>query len=82
MAKEPRVQERKLGQHGARGLCWNDGLIEVDERLVGRERLEILLHEYLHHLDPEMCERRVSSWARRMARFLWRQRVRIIDAER
>lgn len=76
---KPKIVARKLGRHGARGLCWNDGVIELDERLKGKERLEVLLHEIDHHLHPDKTEVDVEEEAKRVADILWEQRVRIID---
>lgn len=76
----PSFKERKLGKHKARGLYWPDGLIEIDERLRGMERLEVLLHEIDHHLHPDKSEEEVTRDAEKTAELLWGQRVRIIDA--
>lgn len=76
----PAFKERKLGKHKARGLYWPNGLIEIDERLRGMERLEVLLHEIDHHLHPDKSEEEVTRDAEKTAELLWGQRVRIIDA--
>ena len=78
--KPPKVRERKLGRHHAIGLCHPDGLIEIDERLRGKARLDILIHEYLHHIHPTATEAYVDHTASKLAEFLWSQRVRIIDS--
>lgn len=78
---QPVIQHRKLGKHRARGLCWPDGLIEIDERLRGKERLEILLHEIDHYLHPDKEEDQVASEAEKTASLLWGQNVRIIDSD-
>jgi len=77
--KRPKIVERKLGRHGADGLCWNDGVIEIDARLKGKRRLEILIHEIDHYLHPEKTEDEVEEDAKNLAQLLWSERVRIVD---
>jgi hypothetical protein len=79
--QKPIIKERKLGKHRARGLCWSNGIIEIDERLRGMERLEILLHEIDHHLHPDKAEEDVATDAETVAKILWAQRVRIVDSD-
>jgi hypothetical protein len=82
MPKHPRVKSRKLGREKAAGLYHSDGLIEIDERLTGKERLDTLIHEYWHHLDAEADEETINKKAALMADFLWKNRVRIIDSDK
>lgn len=77
--KHPKVIERKLGRERALGMCYSDGLIEIDERIKGKLRLDTLIHEYLHHKSPKMREKAVNSLASSLADFLWQNKVRIID---
>ena len=79
--QKPIIKERKLGKHQARGLCWSDGVIEIDERLRGMERLEVLIHEIDHHLHPDKSEEDVAKDAETVAKILWQQRVRIVDSD-
>jgi len=79
--QKPVIKERKLGKHQARGLCWSDGVIEIDERLRGMERLEVLIHEIDHHLHPDKSEEDVAKDAETVAKILWQQRVRIVDSD-
>lgn len=74
--KLPEVVERKLGRHRAEGLWWPGGKIEIDPRLRSRRRLEVLIHEMMHHRHPHWTEEHVTKEAEVMARFLWRQGVR------
>jgi hypothetical protein len=77
--KHPKVIVTKLGKQGAWGLY--DGKIYIDPRLKGKARLECLVHEYLHHLCPEMTEEAVTDKGRRLADFLHKNHVRIIEPE-
>lgn len=82
MPRKPKVTERKLGRERADGLYHSDGLIEIDPRLKGKNRLDTLIHEHLHHYFPEMSEDRVEKIATGMANTLWKNRVRIIDSDK
>jgi hypothetical protein len=75
--KLPEVVERKLGRHKADGLWWPSGVIELDPRIKGRRRLEVLIHEMMHERHPHWTEEHVTSEAEVMARFLWKQGVRL-----
>lgn len=79
MPRKPVIRERKLGKHRADGLCWNDGVIEIDERLKGKHRLRVLIHELMHHQRPAATEEEVDTQSEQMADILWKHRVRIID---
>ncbi len=73
----PPVIVRKLGRHGVYGYCYdNPPLIELDARLTGLKRLEITVHEYLHHVRPELAEEAVTETAAKLADFLWSQSYR------
>jgi hypothetical protein len=75
----PVVTERKLGREKAWGFAYKNGDIEIDPRLKGLSRLEILLHEQFHVLDWEMSEAEVTRRARKVAKFLHANNVRIIE---
>lgn len=80
MTKPPRIKERLLGREKALGLCWQgEGLIEFDPRMKGRQTLDTLLHEMLHHYAPEWSEHKVSKTASQMTDALWKQRFRRIE---
>jgi hypothetical protein len=81
MTKRPRIKERKLLREGVVGLCWiGEGLIEIDPRLQGFDRLDTLLHEMLHHYCPHWSEQKVLKTANDMAKILWKDRYRRIDS--
>lgn len=77
--KPPKVTERKLGKHKADGLCWQDGNIEIDSRLRGCYRLEILCHETLHHMFSAMTEEEVIKHARVLSKVIWKQNYRRVS---
>lgn len=80
MAPRLKVQERKLGRENALGLAWKgSGLIELDPRLKGRQRLEVLVHESLHHLFIDASEETVDATGRKIAALLWAQGYRRVD---
>lgn len=78
--KAPTITERKLGRHGAQGLCWNDGNIEIDPRLTGKLRLEVVCHEIIHHIAPDWTEAQVLHAGRIMGHALWKQGYRKTDS--
>ena len=75
------VIRRKLGRHRALGQAHGEGTIEIDERLKGRPHLEILIHEFLHEWEWLLPEVIVTHLARRLTRFLHKNRVRIIEPD-
>jgi hypothetical protein len=78
MSTQPPVTERKLGRHKALGLYWPTiKAIEIDSRLKNRARLEVLIHEFLHHRFPHWTEEFVDQEAIHMSKFLWKQGYRL-----
>jgi hypothetical protein len=45
--------------------------ILIDERLSGRKRLEIEIHEFLHAANPTHDEEHVTQQGRDLSRILW-----------
>ena len=76
--RHPKVTLRKLGRERAWGLYSLDE-IEIDPRTTGKARLEVLIHEYDHHLDPSLPEKTVASNAKKLTDFLHKHHVRIIE---
>lgn len=83
-----RLVERKLGRERERSgrarYAWgqhhSDGLIEVDPRQRESTRLDTVVHELLHHVNPDMSETVVSEAAGIFAKVLWEdgwRRVRL-----
>lgn len=76
--KLPKVIFRKLGKHRAWGYYHKDK-IHIDERLTGKQELEILIHEFTHFLDEEKSEDDVRRESRKLTEFLWSQGYRKVD---
>lgn len=45
--------------------------ILVDERLTGRRRLEVEVHEFLHAANPTMDEEHVDQQGKDLSKILW-----------
>lgn len=72
MNKVKKVIHRKLGKERAMGLAYCDnGEIHIDERLNGKEHLEICIHEMEHILNPKWAEIKVQGHATEIDRVLW-----------
>ena len=76
--KLPKVIYRKLGKHRAWGYYHKDK-IHIDERLTGKQELEILIHEFEHWLHEENSEEQVRKDSRKLTEFLWSQGYRKVD---
>jgi len=79
----PRVKitERKLHRHKADSLAWvGDGRVEIDPRLSEKYRLEVLVHELLHHMHPEWVEEEVERHGEWLGKILWRQGYRRVKS--
>lgn len=77
--QKPEVRERKLGKHRALGLCWENGLIEVDSTLTGKLRLDTICHELWHHYEPELPENEVNRRGTHFAQVLWDMGYRRVE---
>jgi hypothetical protein len=71
MSKNPQIIERKLGRHKSLGLCYEDGSVEIDERLKGEERLEVYVHELIHRHQPYLDEDEVDRLGKAIGADLW-----------
>ena len=77
--RHPRVILKKLGRERAWG--YYDGEIHIDPATKGKARLEVLIHEYMHHLQPSYTEDTVTRDAKLLADFLHKNHVRITEPE-
>jgi hypothetical protein len=76
----PRVIMVKLGRERAHGIAfYKENLIALDERLHGLPKLETLIHEWMHIYDWVIPEQTVDAFARKLAVFLHKHGVRIIE---
>lgn len=76
--KQPTVIHRKLGREKADGL-YCDNVIEIDPTLPPMRYLIVLVHEYLHHIQPEWSEEKVDTEGEALGRFLWKQGYRKVS---
>lgn len=77
---KPRIEDQ------ARGLCDSPDApnreIVVDSKLRGVERLEIIIHEFIHAVAWWLDEEFVTRWAVDIARELWALGVRWKDEDK
>lgn len=75
-----KVVYRKLGKEKAWGQALiEDNTIEIDPRLRARKKMQILIHEALHLLNPEWSESKVIEQSTKLAKLLWSQHYREVD---
>lgn len=76
-----KLVERKLGREKAHGLAHKEhGYIEVSPKHPSmKERLDTLLHEGIHILEPQLSEKKVNAYSRRLTDLLWKDRWRRLD---
>lgn len=80
--KRIKVKYGKLGKSKAWGWSHGNGVIELDEKLKGLKFIEILVHECLHELFPELIEEEVERKAAIIARTLWHEDVRRVESHK
>jgi hypothetical protein len=73
-----KVEERKLGREKAYGLTF-DKTIVLDSRLKPKKHFEIIIHEMLHQIYPDMSEAKVTRSSKKLAKFLWAFGFRKVD---
>jgi len=81
MAKYIKVKYAKLGKQKAWGIAHGRDYIEIDERLKGRKHLEILIHECLHILLPQLDEEEVIKHSVMLTNTLYKERYRRVDED-
>jgi hypothetical protein len=79
-----KVVHRKLGKEKAYGLCSpgkkeGEWLLEIDERLRGKEHLKTLIHEVCHAVFPNASESAVTRVEKIFGDVLWRQGYRRVE---
>ena len=72
------VEYRKINRRKYFGFIEN-GIAVVDERLIGKKRLEINIHEGLHIKYPFLKEEFIEEAAADLARLLWADGYRKSD---
>lgn len=74
------VKYSKLGRKKCWGLAYQDtNEIELDTRLKGQKHLEILLHETMHLLLPDLTEEEIIDKSITLTKILWNEDYRRID---
>lgn len=77
--KRIKIKYSKLGKQKVWGFAHSDGLIEVDERLKGKKKMEIIIHEVMHLLNPEDEEEEVVRKSVILTNTLWHEKYRMIE---
>lgn len=77
--KRIKIKYCKLGKQKVWGFAHSDGLIEIDERLKGKKKLEIIIHEVMHLLNPTDDEDEVVRKSVLLTNTLWHERYRVVD---
>lgn len=79
--KMPKIKiiYKKLGKEKAHGISYSDGEIFIDSRLKGKKKLEILIHEVLHLLNPMDSEETIVKKSVTLCKILWKEGYREID---
>lgn len=72
------IEEKKLGREKMHGYTFKDKIV-LDPRLKPKKHFEIIIHEMVHNIYPEMSETRVTKSSRKLARFLWAYGFRRVD---
>ncbi len=69
-----RVIQRKLGREKAEGIYHSGkkhAVIEIDPRQTGKDELDPMIHESLHHSFPFLDEPAVAKGAKEITAILW-----------
>ncbi len=77
--KTPKIKvvTRKLGRERAWGQTdGHSGVIEIDPRLNSKKHMEIVIHESLHVLFPDMSETQVLQKSKKLTAVLWSENYR------
>ena len=77
--KRIKIKYCKLGKQKVWGFAHSDGLIEIDERLKGKKKMEIIIHEVMHLLNPTDEEDEVVRKSVLLTNTLWHERYRVVD---
>ena len=77
--KRIKIKYCKLGKQKVWGFAHSDGLIEIDERLKGKKKLEIIIHEVMHLLNPMDDEDEVVRKSVLLTNTLWHEKYRVVD---
>lgn len=73
-----KIEEKKLGREKMDGYTFKDKIV-IDSRLKPKKHFEIIVHEMLHNIYPDMSETKIKLSARKLARFLYQYGYRKVD---
>ena len=73
-----KITYKKLGRENVYGHA-DSYPLEVDSRLKGKKKLEIIIHESLHYLFPDLNEKQITDKAVRLTKTLWHEGYRFTD---
>ena len=65
----------------AEGWTYHDQKILIEERLKGRKRCEVEIHEFLHFANPNLSEEAVTLQAKDLSKILWALGYRMQSTE-
>ncbi len=74
-----KIVYKKLGREQAHGIAESDGIIYIDPRLKGRKKMEIIIHEIFHLLNPEDSEEQIIEKSVTLTKMLWTLGYRQVD---
>lgn len=77
--KRIKIKYKKLGKQKVWGLAHSDGIVEIDERLKGRKKMEIIIHEVMHLLNPNDSEEEIVRKSVLLTNTLWHEKYRMIE---
>lgn len=77
--KRIKIKYKKLGKQKVWGLAHSDGIVEIDERLKGRKKMEIIIHEVMHLLNPDDSEEEIVRKSVLLTNTLWHEKYRMIE---
>ena len=73
-----KIEQKKLGREKLDGYTFKEKIV-LDSRLKPRKHFEIIIHEMLHNIYPDMSETKIKTSSRKLARFLWKYGYRRFD---
>ncbi len=79
---KPKVKEVEIDDDEAIGLCYPDGLIEIDPRQSPKDYLDTLVHELLHHHFPDLSEKTVIKISNIMSKAIWNKKHKFKETKK
>lgn len=73
-----KIKYKKLGREKIWGHA-DSYPLEIDSRVIGKKKMEIIIHESLHYLLPDKTEEQIEGMAVRLTKTLWHEKFRQVD---